>query len=235
MSSTSFARRRGQPRHSHLNLQDCRGIGADALRSALPKMPSLRSLVLDGLSEVDDAVVKALAAAPELHEVSLNMCGGVGDEGLEALAAGCPQLEALHLDECKRVTDRGLAAVADGCRGLRALSVRRCAKLSDDVLALVATRGTLQSLCVNAVPSVSSKTMRALALYCRESLTSLDVSFCRRVPEKGLGLVADRCSRLTKLQLFGCSQVGRLFLDGHSNANLTDVLGFGTAASHMRP
>ena len=46
-----------------------------------------------------------------------------------------------------------------------------------------------------------------MLLLCRDSLEELDVSWCRSVPESWLGLLADGCSNLRKLTIFGCSQV----------------------------
>ena len=43
--------------------------------------------------------------------------------------------------------------------------------------------------------------------------------------------MADRCGRLGALVMFGCSHVGRTFIDGHSNAALMvagAVVGAGT-------
>ncbi len=72
--------------------------------------------------------------------------------------------------------------------------------------------------------------VQALALRCKESLEHLDVSFCRGISEQSLGLVADRCSRIRRLVIFGCSQVGTKFLNGHSNEALAagGVVGTGT-------
>ena len=43
---------------------------------------------------------------------------------------------------------------------------------------------------------------------CRESLEELNISWCRGVPEPWLGVLADACTCLRKLTVFGCSQVG---------------------------
>ena len=42
---------------------------------------------------------------------------------------------------------------------------------------------------------------------CRASLEELNVSWCRGVPEPWLGVLADACTNLRKLTVFGCSQV----------------------------
>lgn len=44
-------------------------------------------------------------------------------------------------------------------------------------------------------------------MQCRESLEELDVSWCRGASEAWLGVLADSCSSLHRLTIFGCSQV----------------------------
>lgn len=95
----------------------------------------------------------------------------------------------------------------------------------------VAQRGTLRHLSVNAVHSVGPLTMRALALCCKESLETLDISFCRKITDDALGVVADKCHRLRSVTLFGCSQITQRFVHGHSNQALMHVEGLGTMAA----
>ena len=58
----------------------------------------------------------------------------------------------------------------------------------------------------------------------RDRLEELDISWCRNVPLEALGTLADSCTTLRKLQIFGCSQISEQFLYGHSNDAL-QVLG----------
>lgn len=215
------------PRLAHMSLANCRGVGMEELKAALPKLPKLQSLNLDGMQLVDDEVLAAAAAAPGLQDLSICYTQ-VTDAGLAALVLACPGLQGLRLDECMRVTDAGLKAVTEGCHDLRVLSTRRCHRLTDEGIARVAMKGTLRKLVVGGVPLLGNKTMKALALHCKESLEYLDVSFCRGFSQRALGLVADRCHRLSHLVLFSCSQVGQLFLQGHSNSNLVNIVGLGT-------
>lgn len=134
-------------------------------------------------------------------------------------------LEELHLDECTAVTDIGLSAIAAGCRGLKVLSVRRCTRLTDASLLQIAERGTLEVLSVNGVHHVTSALMEALAKSCKDTLRELDVSFCRDVSEGAVGKLVDSCVNLSKLTVYGCSQLTKRFLHGHANDNLSEVLG----------
>ncbi|KAG2431299.1 hypothetical protein HYH02_013430 [Chlamydomonas schloesseri] len=213
------------PQLTHLNLADCRGLGAESLAAALPRLQQLRSVRLDLIPEVDDGVLVALATKlPHLTELSLRCCQAVTDAGLRALAASGrgPHLELLRIDECGgRVTDAGLAALASQCRALKVFSARRCTKLGDEALAeLLRAGGCCTHLCLSGVAGVGPAVAAALAGSCRGSLEELDVSFCRKLPDRCLGLVLERCAKLRRLAVFGCSQLSAASLYGHTNAAL---------------
>src|SRR5262249_34889600 len=104
-------------------------------------------------------------------------------------------------------------------------SVANCAKITDASLTHIANRASLQILSINGVPSITETTMKALALSCKDSLSLLDISFCRQISEQALGLVVDSCQKLEELLLFGCTQIGKSFLYGHSNDNLVRIFG----------
>lgn len=214
-----------------LNIADCRGISGEALISVIPQLPALHALTVDGIPEVDDAVVMAVVRAPCLRELSICYCQNVTDSAITAVAALRPELESLAIDECGKITDKGILAVAGGCKQLRHLSARRCAKLTDESLAAIASRGALQHLNINGIPGVASATMKAVALCCKDSLQYLDIGFCRNVSESAVGLVADKCHNLHTMLVFGCSQLTNRFLHGHSNESLDRIAGLGTMCS----
>ncbi|GLI64150.1 hypothetical protein VaNZ11_007335 [Volvox africanus] len=210
------------PGLTHLNLADCRGIDADSLVTVLPRMSALRTLKLDFIPEVDDAVLAAMGSLSELRELSIRCCQTITDAGLTALAATRgPVLEMLRLDECGgNVTDRGVEALASQCRALRVFSARRCTRLGDKALAELLRAGTVQHLSLSGVTGVGPAVAGALASCCQHTLEHLDVSFCRKLPDRCLGPVLDRCYRLRRLVIFGCSQLSPRSLYGHFNIGL---------------
>lgn len=200
-------------------------------------------------------MLSAAAECPSLQALSIAMCPGVDDAALTALAALSrtqtqtqPQpelshsqrarsassahsaLEELVLDECAAVSDAGLLAVVGACRKLRVLSLRRCGRLTDASLLPAVERGTLEVLSVNGVHQVGSAVIQALSRSCREVLHELDVSFCRDVAEGALGQLLDRCEKLQRLKVYGCSQLTKRLLHGHSNEGV-QVLGVSTSAT----
>ena len=65
---------------------------------------------------------------------------------------------------------------------------------------------------------------RQVLWHDRDRLEELDISWCRNVPLEALGMLADSCTALKKVQIFGCSQISEQFLYGHSNDAL-QILG----------
>ena len=61
---------------------------------------------------------------------------------------------------------------------------------------------------------------QALAKHCASTLESVDISWCRGVSDDGAGLLADTCTRLHTLTIWGCSQLTQRFFHGHSNEEL---------------
>ena len=53
----------------------------------------------------------------------------------------------------------------------------------------------------------SDAVLLALGRYAHANLTDLDVSWCRAMSNEGLGFVADSCTSLRRMRIYGCSQV----------------------------
>ncbi|KAF6264728.1 hypothetical protein COO60DRAFT_17560 [Scenedesmus sp. NREL 46B-D3] len=225
-----------------LELSDCRGLPGAAIASLLQQLGSLARVKLDGIPEVDAAVLSSAGRCTRLRALSLARCPHVDDAALTAFAAlsrpGQQQQQAAHspleelvLDECAAVSDAGLLAVVGAARQLRVLSLRRCGRLTDASLLPAVQRGTLEVLSVNGLHQLSSHTLTELTRSCREVLRELDVSFCRGIAEGALGQLVDACEQLSVLKVYGCSQLTARFLHGHSSTALTQVLGVGTCVA----
>ena len=79
-------------------------------------------------------------------------------------------------------------------------------------------------LCLPYLPAYLSVYLlashQALAKHCASTLESVDISWCRGVSDDGAGLLADTCTRLHTLTIWGCSQLTQRFFHGHSNEEL---------------
>jgi hypothetical protein len=89
---------------------------------------------------------------------------------------------------------------------------------SEDALLAIAQNGMLQRLDVSVCKAVSGRLLVELAASCARTLLELDISFCRGVQGPAVGHLLDSCRGLESLRVFGCSQLPRAALQGHSNA-----------------
>ncbi|GAX78034.1 hypothetical protein CEUSTIGMA_g5476.t1 [Chlamydomonas eustigma] len=138
----------------HLDLHDCRGIAPEALISALPGLSQLQDLRLDGMHQVEDDVMSAIARMYSLRALGISytqVCHklymipvtlfGVSDQKFDFTLfptmdrhqiIPIPYVRTsylfLHND---KVSDVGLSSVAAGCPGLQALYMDECLKITD--------------------------------------------------------------------------------------------------------
>lgn len=211
----------------HLDLSGCRGIGSEVLCDVISSASRcLEVLVLDGIPEVNDSVMETIARATShsLQTLSLKNCRGITECNIEQLKA-MTCLVSLSLDECP-ITQSVLTSLAAHLPHLHHLSLKRCGRLRDAWVIPLVAKGALRSLILNGCTNITDATLEALTQNCAATLEALDVSWCRRLSYQGLGRMVDRCARLERLEVWGCTQLGDEFLNGHSN-DLVKVVGRG--------
>lgn len=67
---------------------------------------------------------------------------------------------------------------------------------------------------------MSDEALVALAKHAAGSLQSVDISMCRGITDDGVGQLADSCPRLTRLTVWGCTQLSGAFYLGHKRARM---------------
>ncbi|XP_052182272.1 uncharacterized protein LOC127794966 [Diospyros lotus] len=202
-----------------LYLDDCQCIDPMLIVPALSKLVHLEVLSLARIETVCDDFISNFIAfrGHNIKELVLTDCVKLTDSSLKVIAETCTKLHALDLGNLCRLTDSTMAYLANGCRAIQTLKLCRN-RFSDDAVAayLEASAETLCELSLNCVKKVADNTAISLARRARK-LTSLDLSWCRNLTNEALGLILDSCLSLKVLKLFGCTQVTKELLDGHSN------------------
>ena len=82
---------------------------------------------------------------------------------------------------------------------------------------LQASRETLSVVAFNSCNQLTDLSLAALGYFVPQSLERADFSFCRKVTNRGLVYLCNACVKLKALDLFGCSQIDGIFLNGHAN------------------
>lgn len=209
-----------------LYIDDCQGIDAMRILSALEKLEYLEVLSVAGIQTVcDDFIWEFISVhGPTMKELVLTDCSRLTDFSLKAIAETCPELRALDLGNLCKLTDSAFGYLASGCQAMQTLKLR-CNSFSDEAIAafLEISGGSLKELSLNNVSKIGHNTAISLARRSRE-LIRLDLSWCRNLTDGDLGFIVDSCLSLRVLKLFGCTQITNMFLDGHSNPQV-EIIG----------
>ncbi|XP_071454401.1 F-box/LRR-repeat protein 14-like [Hetaerina americana] len=157
--------------------------GAQAMALADPPGLSLEHLGLQDCQRLTDEALRHLSAGlgHSLRSLNLSFCVSVTDAGLRHLAR-MPALRELNLRACDNVTDAGMAFLAEGCGGLPATP-----------------NPGLPAMPSSSAPVSSSGSC--------SPLTHLDVSFCEKIGDAGLGHVSRGLFALRSLSLGACGRV----------------------------
>jgi len=212
-----------------------------ALIAEPSSLSNLKSLAMRRIPEVDDDIVDKLleTTSGSLEGLDLSDNLSLTDSVLGSIRRCCVGLRALNLSGLRHLTAAGLEALFTHVPNMAAppmlvnLNLGRCdhEAVTDDVINLVtqaATKkrdgvidqmaflGGLVNLGIQGSSLVTDTAMECLAATCGSSLRELNVSFCPRISDKGLGYLVDNLGpQLEKIQMWGCAQITDEFLDGH--------------------
>ncbi|CAM0949016.1 unnamed protein product [Alopecurus aequalis] len=210
-----------------LYIDDCLNVEAMVILPALQKIKHLEVLSMSGIQSVCDKFVNGLIPlhGSNIRELAFAGCLKLTSSSIKTIGVNCPQLSSLDLCNLNRLRDSAMRHLRDGCRLIKRLKLQKNT-FSDEAVSqfLEESGGCLIELSLNNVEKAGNLTARAIALKCCMRLEVLDLSFCRDLTDEALGLIADSCSSLRILKLFGCTQITDVFFKGHSNS-LVKIIG----------
>lgn len=217
-----------------LNLEDLNFSKTDleSLVSRPETFAKAKSVSLKRLRGLDDSILAQLVqhSRQTLEVLDISENYDLTDKSLEEICNhGLRNLQSLNLSGNKQLTMEGLLALFHTVKG-QALSPPNLTTLelanlhhmavSDSVLDLVtATSSQLRVLNIQGSSVVSDEGLEYLTNRSRYSLEKLNVSYCVKLTDQGLGYLVDCCSGLQRLEIWGSAQLTSAFLDGHSRAN----------------
>lgn len=201
----------------HLDVSECEHVGeyGDKALVAIGKhCHKLTVLDLYGCRHVHDAGVQAIAyGCPLLTTLKLTGCRDVSSVAIQALAQQCHALQTLSLAGCGKTTNSDLAALATHCAQLEWLDISGSATIdAHGVRALAQSCQRLTYLSLADCPRVGDAALDALAKSRTNALATLSLANCRRITERGVDALTTACTNLVTLDVTGCDQIGRRFL-----------------------
>ncbi|CAE7833430.1 unnamed protein product [Symbiodinium microadriaticum] len=209
----------------------CRSITNETLK-ALPVLPALEVLNLDGCQDVDDEGLIAVAQrCRSLRSFSIYWNVKATDEGIGKVlrAQPCGNLQELCFSGCKLLTDATVQRVVGRASNLQRLDLTRCPRVSEMGITLICeTLPELRVLRLYAMSQLSAESFLSLQKLplleeldlcgCRAedaaveaflaaaepgALKILNLTWCPALTDASMLAVAKHCTRLTWLSFFG--------------------------------
>ncbi|XP_034907821.1 F-box protein At3g58530 isoform X1 [Populus alba] len=191
-------------------------------------LQKLESLNLNGCQKISDKGIEAIASTcSKLKVFSIYWNVRVTDIGIKHVVENCKQIVDLNFSGCKNISDKALQLIAENYQELESLNLTRCIKLTDGGLQQILSKcSSLQSLNLYALSSFTDKAYKKISslpllkfldlcgaqnlsdegLSCIakcKNIVSLNLTWCVRVTDVGVVAIAEGCTSLEFLSLFG--------------------------------
>ncbi|KAF5474015.1 hypothetical protein F2P56_005956 [Juglans regia] len=172
----------------------------------LDSLQNLECLNLNGCQKISDKGIEAITnACPTLKVFSIYWNVRITDMGIKHLVKNCKYVTELNLSGCKNISDKSLQLVAENYSKLELLNLTRCTKLTDHGLQQILLKCSfLQSLNLYALSGFTDLAYKSISLLTQ--LKFLDLCGAQNLSDEGLACVA-KCVNLVCLNLTWCVRV----------------------------
>ncbi|XP_042939887.1 F-box protein At3g58530 isoform X3 [Carya illinoinensis] len=196
---------------------------------SLPRYCYVKQIKLEFAQDIEDKhlellKIKCLDSLQNLECLNLNGCQKISDKGIEAITNACPMLKVFSIYWNVRITDMGIKHLVKNCKYVTELNLSGCKNISDKSLQLVAENYpklellNLTSFTDEAYKSISFLTQLKFLDLCGAqnlldeglacvakcvNLVCLNLTWCIRVTDVGVICIAQGCTSLEFLSLFG--------------------------------
>ncbi|CAH2063667.1 unnamed protein product [Thlaspi arvense] len=174
-----------------------------------PRYRQVKHINLEFSQGIDDSHLKLVKsqcqdALSSLECLNLNGCQKISDSGIEAITSICPKLKVFSI-YWNSLTDKSMQLVAESYQDLESLNITRCVKITDDGLLRVLQKcSSLQTLNLYALSSFTDKAYKKISLLA--DLRFLDLCGAQNLSDEGLGHIA-KCKKLESLNLTWCVRI----------------------------
>ncbi|MBA0692931.1 hypothetical protein Goari_010452, partial [Gossypium aridum] len=125
----------------------------------------------------------------------------LSDKSLQLVSDNYPELESLNLTRCVKMTDSGLQQVFVKCSFLQSLNLYALSSFTDEAYKKISVLSHLKFLDLCGAQNLSDDGLSCIA-KCKK-LVSLNLTWCVRVTDVGVIAIAESCTSLEFLSLFG--------------------------------
>lgn len=215
----------------NLSLRRIEGLNDDVVTKLMEiTADSLQGLDLTDNHQLTDAILAGIRyhGVRQLRALVLPGLKLLTASGLEAFftfvetgGAPPPRLRTLNLGQCDcdAVTDEVLRLATQASAAVTTRGRESSDSQNSLAMALLGTAGMVH-LNVQGSGQLTDTAMECLVATSSRSLEELNVSFCPRVTDQGLGYLIDKCGKqLAKIHVWGNAQLSDELWDGNHRAN----------------
>eukprot|EP00929_Paragymnodinium_shiwhaense_P103568 TRINITY_DN67170_c0_g1_i1.p1 TRINITY_DN67170_c0_g1~~TRINITY_DN67170_c0_g1_i1.p1 ORF type:complete len:349 (+),score=59.14 TRINITY_DN67170_c0_g1_i1:105-1151(+) len=230
----------------------CKGLAPEVWQ-ALPKLPSLQILNLDGSQDVDDSGLVAIAQrcqhlvsvslywnprvsdrglcrllraqqSTSLTSISFSGVKYLGDETVQRIVSRGPQVEVLDLTRCPQVTDPMVPLVCECLDRLRIFRLYAMAQLSPAAFSALHHLTQLEELELTGCRLEDAPLEKLLEASKPSKLHTLNLTWCGALTDASALAVARCCPQMLWLSFFGNLNISREAIDALAAAPCGTVL-----------
>ncbi|KAG9450439.1 hypothetical protein H6P81_010404 [Aristolochia fimbriata] len=189
-----------------LNLNGCQKISDHGIAAVTIACPNLKSFSIYWNVRVTDLAVKHLVNnCRKITDLNLSGCKGISDQSLHLLSNRYKDLETLNLTRCIKLTDNGLQQILLKCSSLQSLNLYALSSFTDNSYRKISLLPSLRFLDLCGSQNLSDEGLSSISKCTK--LVSLNLTWCVRVTDIGVISVAQSCTTLEFLSLFGITGV----------------------------
>lgn len=165
-----------------VNLRDCVNLTDSGLLGLIERCRAINELNLRGCEKITDRSLELMAfnfkhsssMSDHLVVLDVSYCPKVSAGGIASLLGHCPNLEDLNMSGIPSLSDKHMDEICLNCSTIVKLNVQRCLLLTNLMLCSIARN-----------------------LW----LTSLDISYCSKITDEGIEILALSCAGLIDLSI----------------------------------
>ncbi|XP_021283283.1 F-box protein At3g58530 isoform X4 [Herrania umbratica] len=156
---------------------------------SLPRYQHVKQISLEFARDIDDGHLEILKNK------------NLSERSLQLVADHYQELESLNLTRCVKMTDSGLEQILIRCSFLRSLNLYALSSFTEETYKKISVLSHLRFLDLCGAQNLSDEGLSCIA-KCK-NLVSLNLTWCIRVTDVGVIAIAEGCTSLEFLSLFG--------------------------------
>ncbi|CAM9104774.1 unnamed protein product, partial [Discosporangium mesarthrocarpum] len=193
---------------TEINLHDCNKLTDESVNHIMKRASQVCTLTLSGCSNLTDKACSYMVEDPlngrrrggSLTYLDLGYCLNISDHGMNFIVKSLDRLKCVNLAGCIQLTDTGLLTLVSTCTRIQNLVLAQCKQLTDKSMCHLADFLWIEELDISYCSRLSDDGIEVLAMEF-SGLCTLAVTRCSRLTERALDVLVRYCPHLKTLVL----------------------------------